>query len=247
MTLATTEAIEPEEVHLWVASLEVEAGDIPPSEALLSEDERIRALRLRRREDRIRFVAARATVRRLLGAYLGLPPAELRFAYGPTGQPRLLASATDVDLRFNLSHSCDLLLVGVARGRSVGVDLEPVRSLPYRAAIERRVFSAGEQRTLSRLPAHRRTEAFFKGWTRKEAFAKATGDGMWATMGRVEVTLGPDDDARLLTLDGSREAAEHWTLIHVEPAAGFVGAAAIEGRDVVLRLLELEEAGGARR
>jgi 4'-phosphopantetheinyl transferase len=225
MTLATTEAIEPEEVHLWVASLEVEAGDIPPSEALLSEDERIRALRLRRREDRIRFVAARATVRRLLGAYLGLPPAELRFAYGPTGQPRLLASATDVDLRFNLSHSCDLLLVGVARGRSVGVDLEPVRSLP----------------------SHRRTEAFFKGWTRKEAFAKATGDGMWATMGRVEVTLGPDNDARLLTLNGSREAAEHWTLIHVEPAAGFVGAAAIEGRDVVLRLLELEEAGGARR
>ena len=59
-----------------------------------------------------------------MGAYLGLPPAELRFAYGPMGQPRLLNSAADVDLRFNLSHSCDLLLVGVARGRSVGVDLE---------------------------------------------------------------------------------------------------------------------------
>lgn len=247
MTLATTEAIEPEEVHLWVASLAVAASDLPPSEALLSEDERVRARRLRRDLDRTRFIAARATVRRVLGSYLGLPPTELRFAYGPMGQPRLLDPGADVELRFNLAHSRDLLLLGVARGRAVGVDLEPVRSLSHRPAIERRVFSAGERRTLSRLPGEQRTKAFFNGWTRKEAFAKATGDGMWATMGRVEVALAPGDEARLLTLDGSREAAECWTLIHVEPAAGFVGAAAIEGRDVVLRLRELEHAGGARR
>lgn len=247
MKLVQTESIEPEEVHLWVASLEVAAGDLPPSEALLSEDERVRARRLRRHLDRTRFIAARAIVRRLLGAYLGLPPAELRFAYGPMGQPRLLDSAAAVDLRFNLSHSRDLLLLAVARGRAVGVDLEPIRSMSHRPAIERRVFSAGERRTLSSLPGQQRTEAFFNGWTRKEAFAKATGDGMWATMGRVEVALAPGDEARLLTLDGSREAAERWTLIHVRPAAGFVGAAAIEGRDVVLRLRELEQAGGARR
>jgi 4'-phosphopantetheinyl transferase len=163
------------------------------------------------------------------------------------GQPRLLGSGADLDLRFNLSHSHDLLLLGVSRGRAVGVDLEPVRSLSHRPAIERRVFSAGEQRILARLPAEQRTEAFFNGWTRKEAFAKATGEGMWATMGRIEVANTPGEDARLLTLDGSHEAAAGWTLFHLEPAAGFVGAAAVEGRDVTLSVRELEHAGeGAR-
>lgn len=247
MKLARPGAIEPEEVHVWVASLEVAPGDLPRFESLLSEDERVRAQRLRRREDRARFIAARATVRRVLGAYLNLPPAGLRFAYGSMGQPRLLDSGADLDLRFNLSHSRDLLLLGVARGRAVGVDLEPVRSLSHRPAIERRVFLAGERRMLSRLPAERRTEAFFNGWTRKEAFAKATGEGMWATMGRIEVALTPGEDAKLLTLDGSHEAADGWTIFHLEPAAGFVGAAAVEGRAVTLSMCELELAGERAR
>jgi 4'-phosphopantetheinyl transferase len=178
----------------------------------------------------------------VLGAYLNRPPAELRFAYGSMGQPRLLDSGADLDLRFNLSHSGDLLLLGVARGRAVGVDLEPVRSLSHRPAIERRVFSAGERRMLSQLPAEQRTEAFFNGWTRKEAFAKATGEGMWAAMGRIEVALAPGEDASLLTLDRSTEAAAGWTLFHLEPAAGFVGAAAVEGRAVTLSMREIEQA-----
>lgn len=247
MKLTQPGAIEPEEVHVWVTSLEIEAAELSRSEALLSEDEHVRAQRLRRGDDRARFIAARATVRRVLGAYLKLPPAGLRFAYGSMGQPRLLDSGADLDLRFNLSHSRDLLLLGVSRGRAVGVDLEPVRSLSHRPAIERRVFSAGERRMLSRLPAEHRTEAFFNGWTRKEAFAKATGEGMWATMNRIEVTLAPGEEARLLTLEGSRETAADWTLFHLEPGAGFVGAAAVEGRAVRLSMRQLEHSSeGAR-
>ena len=67
--------------------------------------------------------------------------------------------------------------MGVSQGRAVGVDLEPVRSLSHRPAIERRLFSASERRTLARLPVEQRTEAFFNGWTRKEAFAKAGAKG----------------------------------------------------------------------
>jgi 4'-phosphopantetheinyl transferase len=228
MKPARTPTIEPDEVHLWVASLEVPPEEPASLVALLSQDERSRARRLRRARDRALFIAARATVRRVLGAYLELPPGDLRFTYGEMGQPRLHERHVE-DLHFNLSHSRHLLLLGVSHGRAVGVDLEPLRSLPHRPAIERRLFSESERRMLAQLPVEQRTEAFFNGWTRKEAFAKATGEGMWATMRRIEVALAPGEEAELLTLDGSREAAAGWTLFHLEPASGFVGAAAVEG------------------
>ena len=243
MNLAQQQGIAPDEVQVWVTSLETAPGALQRFEALLSEDELVRARRFRRGVDRSRFIAARATLRRVLGAYLNSSPAGLRFAYGSMGQPRLSEPHAELDLRFNLSHSRDLLLLGFANGRAVGVDLEPLRSLSHRAAIERRLFSENERDVLARLPAEDRTEAFFNGWTRKEAFAKATGEGMWATMRRIEVALAPGEEPRLLSLAGSREAAAGWTLFHLEPASGFVGAVAARGRPGTLSVRKLEPAG----
>ena len=163
------------------------------------------------------------------------------------GQPRLDERDAELDLRFNLSHSGDLLLVAVARGRAVGVDLEPVRELSHREAVERRVFSADERRALSAVPPERRLEAFFNGWTRKEALAKAMGDGMWATMGRAHVTFDPADAPRLIRLDGSLDAASAWTLFHLNPAPGFIGALAVEGRNLRLSARNLSSSERNRR
>ncbi len=234
MTLPATGRLGKNDVHVWLASLAVEPADFTRLEGALSEEERQRAERLRRAEDRTRFVAARGIVKHLLAAYLGEPPASLRFAYGSMGQPRLAEQTAELDLRFNLSHSCDLLLVALSRERAVGVDLEPIRRLSHREAVERRVFSTHERETLAALPDAQRLEAFFNGWTRKEAFAKAVGDGMWATMGRIEVTLDPVATPRLVRLDGSDEAAAAWTLFHLKPARGFIGALAAEGRNLEL-------------
>ncbi len=233
MSLPATGPLGGHDVHVWLASLDVEPADLSRLERSLSEEERQRAGRLRRAEAGMRFIAARGIVRHLLAAYLDEPPGSVRFAYGPMGQPRL-ADPAEPDLRFNLSHSREILLLAVARGRAVGVDLEPVRPLSHRDAIERRVFSAEERQALEAVPADRRLEAFFGGWTRKEAFAKAVGDGMWATMGRIEVTFDPESAPRLVRLDGSREAATAWTLFDLKPAAGFVGAVAVEGRHLQL-------------
>ena len=224
----------PDDVHVWLASLTASPTDLERFAESLSAEERRRAERLRAADARARFIAARGIARRLLGSYLDEPANRLRFAYGPMGQPMLASQPAGLDLRFNLSHSGDLLLLAIAKARAVGIDLEPVRRLTHREAVERRVFSAEERRALYALPADRRLEAFFNGWTRKEAFAKAVGDGMWASMGRVEVTLDPRLPARLVRLDGSTEAAAAWSVFHLEPASGFVGAAAVEGRHVCL-------------
>ncbi len=240
-------AIESDEIHLWLVSLAMGPEDLAALQATLSADELRRAERLRRRTDRRRFVAGRGLARCVLSAYLGRPAARIGFSYGDMGQPRI-SDAADTLLRFNLSHCDDLLLLGVACGRPVGVDLERIRPLPHREAIERRIFSPREREVLCDLAADGRLRGFFSGWTRKEAVAKALGDGMWSTVGRVQVSLDPESAAEVLALDGSRKEAKRWSLFHLEPATGFVGSAAVRGRDLQLSVRDVRaEAAGEDR
>jgi 4'-phosphopantetheinyl transferase len=212
-----------DEVHVFVADL-----DGPPPVDCLSPDERARAARFHFARDQRRFVAARALLRGLLGRYLGLDPAEVVFGYGPRGKPFLAAPPRS--LRFNVSHSDGLALLAFAEGRELGIDLERERPLSDAEGIAGRFFSAGEGKALFGLPEGERGRAFFRCWTRKEAFIKATGDGLSRPLDGFEVTVGPGEDARLLRVDGEPEEVGRWWLQDVEPAAGFLGALAVAGR-----------------
>ncbi|MFQ6018930.1 MAG: 4'-phosphopantetheinyl transferase family protein, partial [Kiloniellaceae bacterium] len=112
------------EVHVWRVALDVGPKHAAGLEAMISADERARAARYRRAENRIRFIAGRGTLRRLLGAYLRRDPRALAFGYGAWGKPVLIEGG---GLAFNLSHARDLALVAVARGCDVGVDVEWIR------------------------------------------------------------------------------------------------------------------------
>jgi 4'-phosphopantetheinyl transferase len=216
----------PGEVHVWSVDL-----DPPPALAaalgrLLAPDERERAARFRFDEHRRRYAVGRGALRTLLGAYVGERPEALRFGYGPRGKPEL---ADFPALGFNLSNSEDLALVGVLRGREIGVDVEYMKPMPDLAQIAERFFCAAETAKLLALPEERRREAFFNCWTRKEAYLKAVGEGLAAPLDSFEVTLTPDEEARMLFLKGDAGAAERWFYRHLRPAPDYIGALTIEG------------------
>jgi 4'-phosphopantetheinyl transferase len=216
----------PDEVHVWSADLDRLPGALLREP--LSTDERERGRRFHFERDRRRFVTARGLLRRLLGHYLGLDPSRLRFGYGPRGKPFL---AGEDELRFNVSHSGGLALLAFARGREVGVDVERERPVPEAEDIARRYFSAWEERELRLLTEGERRAAFFRCWTRKEAFIKATGDGLSRPLDAFDVTLAPGEPARLVRVEGEPEAAFRFWLEDVSPAPGFAGALAVEGRE----------------
>jgi 4'-phosphopantetheinyl transferase len=220
------ERLGPDEVHVWSVDL-----DRLPEAVLgepLSADERERGRRFRFERDRRRFVTARGLLRRLLGRYLGLEPSRLRFGYGPRGKPFL---AGEDELRFNVSHSGGLALLAFAWDRELGVDVEEERPVEEAEAIARRYFSSWEERELRLLTEVERQAAFFRCWTRKEAFIKATGDGLSRSLDAFDVTLAPGEPARLLRVEGEPEAAFRFWLEDVSPAPGFAGALAVEGRE----------------
>jgi len=200
-------------------------------ERAMTDDERERAARYRFERDRARYIVARGTLRAILGRYLGVAPADVRFMYGPHGKPAL-ALEHDTDLSFNLSHAGGAALYAVTRGRRVGVDLEQVLPDNTDLGVAARFFSPREVDMLRALPPQVRHEAFFRCWTRKEAYVKARGDGLSLDLTSFDVSLAPGEPPALLATRPDPREAARWSLHDVDAGPGYAAALAVEGRDV---------------
>ncbi len=214
-----------DEIHVWRAALDIAPARVESLCRILSSDERRRAARFHFERDRDRFVVARASLRILLGRYLGQDPAQLNFTYNARGKPTL---AQNSSLTFNLSHSDRLALYAVARDRELGIDVERVRAdLPW-AELAERYFSPGEMARVRALPESQRETAFFNCWTRKEAYIKARGEGFAVPLDQFEVSLAPGEPARLLQTQSDALEASRWSLHDLNPDEGYVGALAVQ-------------------
>ena len=129
------------------------------------------------------------------------------------------------DVRFNVTHSGGIALLAFTRGREIGVDVEQVRHDFDPGAIARRYFSAHEQNQLADLPAEEKVDAFFRCWTRKEAYIKATGDGLSLPLSQFDVSLVPGETNALLATRPDESEAASWLLREVPAGPGYVAAA----------------------
>jgi 4'-phosphopantetheinyl transferase len=219
-----------DEVHVWRFALDLEEELLLRLRETLSEEEQRRADRFHFEKDRRHFLAGRGGLRHLLGVYLECRPHEVRFAYGNSGKPRLMHENSIADLRFNLTHSHGLALLAVTRGREVGVDVERVRDMERDGELlAERFFSESETASLRSLPARHRLEAFFHCWTRKEAYIKAKGQGLSLPLEQFDVSLQPNEPAALLATRHDPPDARRWSMFHLAPAEGYVGALVVEG------------------
>jgi medium-chain acyl-[acyl-carrier-protein] hydrolase len=214
------------EVHVWRAVLERPPEELEALYRTLSAEERERAARFHFDNHRRHFIAGRGILRALLGRYLGRDPGGLAFRYEARGKPLLAGGEA---LAFNLSHSHGLALYAVARGVDVGVDVERVRPEFAGEQVAGRFFSPAEVAVLRGLPPEQRQEAFFACWTRKEAYMKATGQGLSLPLDSFEVTLAPGEPAALVAARHEGAEPGRWSMCALDPGPGFAGALAVGG------------------
>ena len=213
---ATGPIAAPRGVDVWTVPLDQPAACEARLIASCSTLEHARAARMpivRRGHD---FLVGRGILRAVLGAYLGIPPRHVRIAAGAHGKPFVDSPAAP---SFNVSHSHGLAVIAVTPGFQVGVDLELVDLRVDVVAIARRFLSKEEAALLSPLGPGARSTAFFRLWTRKEAYAKATGSGL--TVGIGELFASP-------RLSASTIWHGTHTIVDIDPAPGYVGALAYE-------------------
>jgi 4'-phosphopantetheinyl transferase len=225
-------ALADQEVHVWRAQLDRPVQDLAHLAQLLSPDEQARAHRFRFAVDRQRFIIGRGLLRTILSCYLPVAADRLTFTYGPHGKPSLNNAGLQ-PLSFNMSHSNQIALYAITRDRQVGIDVECVRSLHDMEQLAQRFFLPNEAAWLTQGDASQRQELFFRLWTCKEAYLKATGEGLTG-LKRIEITQLPEP------LPADRSPTElpaeiaidqmpttQWTVIQLVPWAGYVAALAI--------------------
>lgn len=253
---------------------------------LLSGDELARADRFKFEEPRRRFVVCRATLRQLLGACLGVEAAAIQFTYGPHGKPQLDATSRvgrvveahgehgehgrktvvvedsthpterDPSPQFSVSHSADRALIAISSGRHVGVDLECHDAKVRIHKLAERFFSPREFAELESLPTELQLAGFYRGWTSKEAYLKATGFGLSFSLSQFTVAMNPTEPAGLIEVveqsgraDLANEAAR-WRMHSLSVAADFSAALLVEAtasENVVIRQWELGVCPNRRR
>lgn len=216
--------LSPDAVHIWFVDLDCQAAVSHLHNAMLDDGERQIALRFRHKRLTERYVAAHGSLRCILGAYLGVPPDGVTIERASSGKP-FIGPSHGSRLTFSLSHADAIALIGVTAGLDVGVDVERVREIPEWPDLAARHFAPNEVAHLSALASERRKCGFFRIWTYKEAFLKATGEGLSRPLDSFDIAADRGRAPRIISIAGGRP--EDWTLCGLKSRPGYVAAAAV--------------------
>jgi len=199
-------------------------AELPYYWHLLDSDERSRAQRIKNPQRQARQVEAQGRLRIILGKAIDIAPERLRFARHAHGKPYL---PDFPDFAFNLSHTADRMAVVISRGCRVGIDIESCKPRANMDALADKCFGAEEKAYWLALPEAERLHAFYRFWTRKEAFVKAVGQGI--SLGLPHCVIDPLNPERMLDVPTSCGHAGDWSLSGFAVSDDICGAVAVDG------------------
>jgi 4'-phosphopantetheinyl transferase len=183
----------------------------------LTRKEQERAARFYFERDRHRYIVGRGMVRTILARYLDSVASRIQLVYGAFGKPSLDPQHHPNTLYFNLSHSDGTGLLGVTQIGEIGVDIEHHRDLSDMMDVARHVFSPWEFTRWASLPPTHRVQAFYRGWTCKEAYMKAVGMGFSLPSNSFDVAFLPDEPTRLISTGATTHPHWYLTVLPLEP------------------------------
>ncbi len=141
---------------------------------LLDAAEQKRANSYHQLKDSQRFIIARSILKILVSQYLNCQPKDVCIKVGANKKPYLFTNST-VLLEYNISHSGNWIVVAFAND-AIGVDVEQIQASFNFESLLTACFSNEEQHYIQNNANSR--ELFYRLWTRKESFVKATSKGL---------------------------------------------------------------------
>lgn len=225
-------------VDVWRVALDATRPPATTDLDSLAEWERARASRFATDTLRFRWLGAHIALRRVLAAALDVPAAMIAYAKGPQGKP-FVAHPASAGLEFNFSDSGEQALIAVSRDGAIGADLEACRPLSDLAAVATSHFATDERTPLLALPQAEQHAAFYRIWTRKEAYLKALGEGLSYGLGRFAVTMDATD-ARLVHVDGDARVGSQWHIAPIRVDDGYEACVAAPWRIDDVRVHDID-------
>ncbi len=229
----------PNQVHLWRVRLDGVGYQDEHLAEVLSAEEQGRAQRFQFDQHRQRFIRTHAISRMILSKYTGIDPARLVFGAGARGKPFLVYERSVP--YFNLSHSGDLMILGIADDLGLGVDVEIINNQLEWKQIAANFFDAAEMKGIASLSTQiEQLRAFYRVWTLKEAYLKARGDGLAGGLDQVVVNLEPRNPELFLAFGGGENEKRRWQAITFRPAAGACGALVAQRGQIPFKVVQVD-------
>ena len=226
--------LEQNVVHLWGIDLNGSPHCLERCAQWLDKEERHRAARLVREEDRQRYVFAHGGLRVVLSRYLGIGPDVLEMYRSESGKPSLTKELRGQPaITFNMSHAQGRALIAISKGQEVGVDLERIRSDLEVAKLSERYFAPSEHAAIMQSTEDQRAAKFFRYWVAKEAVLKAQGIGLSA-LSQCEINLGTDGVSAEVLIQVDSPLQNNWQISLISCGKGWEGAVAAQGVDRVV-------------
>ena len=206
--------IELSDSKIHVFLLQLDLFDCSQLISYLSEDEVVRAEQLKVEEKKKQFIIVRGVCRKLLSHALNIDAKEIKFYYGEHKKPYIEEQYNNKSVEFNISHSGNYALVALTLYNKVGVDIEKINHKIDYQYLSKRFFSEKENEELLCLTKGEQLDAFYRAWTRKESFIKATGKGIAFGLDRFSVSLEDNVKCRIV-IDSSELINEQWYCYNV--------------------------------
>ncbi|SEQ99377.1 4'-phosphopantetheinyl transferase [Hyunsoonleella jejuensis] len=225
------------QVHIWVVNLKNSEKDVPFFRSLLSEEELNKALAFRYKKDETCAIITRGVLRFLSEKYLSIPSNKLQFKYGAYGKPEYNLNSR---LKFNVSHAANYAVLGFVNNYDFGIDVEYVKRNFDVLDIADNYFSKQEKRALHKIPENQQTEAFFRGWTRKEAFIKAKSQGLSFPLDAFSISIDSDENATLYETAWNKSEKNLWRIVPFETHIDYKAAFAVKGKIDGIKYFEFD-------
>jgi len=176
------------EVHIWHAYINKQVKNIEFFKSLLSIEESEKINNLYLEKNKKKSIISRALLRYILSLYIDINPNEIKFIYNKHGKPYLDIKQNSNNINFNLSHSNNLIVYAIAKNQELGIDVEKFRNNFDINKLAKRYFSENELSIFEKVSENKKIKIFFSIWTKKEAFLKAKGMGIYTPLNKINVS-----------------------------------------------------------
>lgn len=221
-------------IQIWNGTIAAGDADYLNYWRILDADEQARAGKFRNDLQRNRYVEVHGRLRKLLARILNESPEKISIKTAEYGKPYL---ADTPELAFNLSHSAGALVIAVGRNCQLGVDVEHCKPRASFAGLVDKCFAEEEKTYWDKLPEAQQISEFYRFWTRKEAFVKATGRGI--ALGLHHCVINPDNQTGFLRVPECCGEASAWHVEDIDAGQGVCSALVTDKGVAELQLIEL--------
>lgn len=224
------------DIHVWCVFCDAITDPqlLSRYHSLLNENEKSQHRRFYFEKHRHQYLVTRALVRSVLSLYeKRVTPEQWQFKKNNYGKPYISNIDLVTHLRYNLSHTDELIVMAVILNQEIGIDVEYLPRLGMMSDIANKFFSPHEAKQLQGLREEQKINRFCDLWTLKEAYIKACGMGLSIPLNHFSYSFSPDGKISIDFIPEREDLPELWQFWQICPSDRHKISMALKSNEII--------------